>query len=120
MRARGARRGGAKPKRPGFLWRWVRTVDELDSLEVHISVSHLVVRNGVDELGLRANLIPVGVQEGHGLVSEGLGGDAVEESERLRVELLGEGLRVGGGALLVELSGISGRHGGVGMCASGR
>ena len=87
---------------------------------MHIGVSHLVVRDSVDELSLSVNLDPVGVQEGHGLISEGLGGDAVEESERLRVELLSEGLLANRRALLVELSSISGRHGGLGVCAGGR
>lgn len=83
---------------------------------MHIGVSHLIVRDSVDKLSLRVDLNPVGVQEGHSLLSEGKSRNLVEESERFSIKLLSEGL-VHLGTLLVELSSISGRHGGGGVCA---
>ena len=45
------------------------------------------------------SLSPVGVEEGHSLLREGALGNLREILEGCRVELLGEGLAAGGGAL---------------------
>ncbi len=65
-------------------------VTQRDTLAVHVGVLDQLPRHAEDEIGLVRRLPPVRVQEGHGLLREGLLAHVVEVGKRLRVELLGE------------------------------
>mmetsp|Transcript_25647 Transcript_25647/g.72615 ORF Transcript_25647/g.72615 Transcript_25647/m.72615 type:complete len:381 (+) Transcript_25647:14-1156(+) len=81
-------------------------VDERDALGVHVGVLHGLPRDGEDEVGLVADLVPVRVEEGHGLLREGLAGHVIEEGDGLGGEALLERLLA-----LGHLAGAGGAEG---------
>jgi len=65
-------------------------IEVLDTLGVHIGVLNHLPSDGEDELGLALDLGPVGVEEGDGLLVEGLLADSAEVVKRFLVKLLDE------------------------------
>ena len=63
-------------------------VKQGDTLGVHVSCFDLLPGDAEDELGLRVNLGPISVQEGHRLLLESLGCHLIEVLEGFCVKFL--------------------------------